>query len=87
MLQAARGPGSVVGELAIDGRSAPSSTAVVARGPVSALLIKASMFKMYRDQPLVMAAINKSQNATLVQEAMERFVVCETEVRLVSDVP
>jgi hypothetical protein len=34
----------------------------------------------YRNQPSVMAALHRSQNASLVQEAMERFVECEQEV-------
>ncbi|GIL76113.1 hypothetical protein Vretifemale_5833 [Volvox reticuliferus] len=35
-----RGPGSVVGELCIDGKPAPSPSTVVAKGPVTVLLIK-----------------------------------------------
>ncbi len=35
-----RGPGSVVGELAIDGKPAPSPSHVVARGPVTLLIIR-----------------------------------------------
>ncbi|GIL76111.1 hypothetical protein Vretifemale_5833 [Volvox reticuliferus] len=75
-----RGPGSVVGELCIDGKPAPSPSTVVAKGPVTVLLIKNEKVNKYRNQPSVMAALHRSQNASLVQEAMERFVECEGEV-------
>ncbi|GLC77599.1 hypothetical protein PLESTF_001961800 [Pleodorina starrii] len=75
-----RGPGSVVGELCIDGKPAPSPSTVVAKGPVTVLIIKNEKVNKYRNQPSVMAALHRSQNASLVQEAMERFVECEQEV-------
>ncbi|KAG2491374.1 hypothetical protein HYH03_010371 [Edaphochlamys debaryana] len=75
-----RGPGSVVGELCIDGKPAPSPSTVVAKGPVTLLVIKNEKVNKYRNQPSVMAALHRSQNASLVQEAMERFVECEQEV-------
>lgn len=136
-----RGPGSVVGELCIDGKPAPSPSTVVAKGPVTLLVIKNEKVRRggsragevrevgmaecaahekgcafhelavftclacrrackhpthhtrmhthptlcpqvtkYRNQPSVMAALHRSQNASLVQEAMERFVECEQEV-------
>ncbi|GFR48549.1 hypothetical protein Agub_g10448 [Astrephomene gubernaculifera] len=75
-----RGPGSVVGELCIDGKPAPSPSTVVAKGPVTLLLIKNEKVNKYRNQPSVMAALHRSQNASMVQEAMERFVECEQEV-------
>ncbi|KAG2450773.1 hypothetical protein HYH02_004610 [Chlamydomonas schloesseri] len=75
-----RGPGSVVGELCIDGKPAPSPSTVVAKGPVTLLVIKNEKVTKYRNQPSVMAALHRSQNASLVQEAMERFVECEQEV-------
>lgn len=78
-----RGPGSVVGELCIDSKPSRSNAAVVAKGPVTLLLIRNEKVNKYRNQPSVMAALHRSQNASLVQEAMERFVECEQEVTAV----
>ena len=83
MLVCHRGPGSVLGDVCVDGRRPrPSATAVIARGRVVALLIPHSLtWKRSAVNPVVRAALNRSANAQLVQEAMERFVECESEVR------
>lgn len=75
-----RGPGSVVGDICADGKPAPSPCTVVAKGSVSVVVIRHDKAAKYRNQPNVMAALTRGQNAQLVQEAMERFVECEAEV-------
>lgn len=89
MLVCHRGPGSVLGDVCLDGRRPrPSTTAVIARGRVVALLIPHSLtWKRSAANPVVRAALNRSANAQLVQEAMERFVECESEVSSTSGVP
>lgn len=79
-----RGPGSVVGDISVDAKPAPSQSSVVAKGSVTVVVIRHDKAAKYRNQPSVMAALTRGQNAQLVQEAMERMVECEAEM-VVSD--
>ncbi len=74
----------MVGDVCLDAsRPQNSEIYVVACSPVvRVLLVRHDRVAAYGNQPLVRAAITRSHNALLVQEAMERFIECENEVRL-----
>ncbi|GAX77682.1 hypothetical protein CEUSTIGMA_g5125.t1 [Chlamydomonas eustigma] len=78
-----RGPGTIFGDVCPDSsRPRISYCNVVAKGPVEALLIShAYVREKGAMQPLVRAAVNRSANALLVQEAMESFIDCEDELK------
>ncbi|KAG1658455.1 hypothetical protein FOA52_005619 [Chlamydomonas sp. UWO 241] len=74
-----RGPGALIGTVSAH---AHSDITVVARGTVRALLITQELVTRHGDNPLVRVALTRSANALLVQEALERFVECEKNVRM-----
>lgn len=85
MILAYRGPAQVVGDTTLGSRALPANTTIRARTKMKVLLVRRADAAALKHQPVIKAALYRTQTESSVLDVLESFATFDSEVTAIDD--